>query len=750
VYELRLQAGSPAFGVKAGMKSGKSLSVPERPSGLSGAVFGVCRAVVANPSRSWTVRITRACFCAIVFLLAVRFTVVDLLPKNRLFYREFTFQIDDSASADKHTSLWDHFSRQQEQIILELAQNTSPALSRKLIVTQGHSSPGKFILCLSYPYGNGKLTGEGEFRRLITDYAEYHRTVESEWADKVQQLQTRSKISTPDRIRQSEEYNQRLQELILLQSEYARMDAQSMVLEHRLLPAIPANDPTGFGKFMQPYVQSALAQDKQWHHLNQWLDKLRSQRAELDIKCGQCDSTEQLDTLLQQREQVELQYNQEKRNLDQRRELITKMVRLECWGPYQEHLKINIQEKQQAMIANSDQQLVLKVELDRLKNSNRPLPSSASPANPTDTTVSSDNIEFRPKFIQTTKPYETRETLSHPQYLIMASAALLGAAMGLFIGTSHSGKKIKVSDSLPKGTEKAQQEQPKPKEPPYEVTIHTVPNEIAPPPEVIVSPEENIPPETIVPSQEIKPQEEPQEEQTEQQADNESDKKTPLEKPQAQEEPEEQKATTDLSDRPRPLAETVEHLRQQVGASPIILLAVPEFDTTSPRAAVNLAISLTRSSLEVLLVEADLDRHDLAAVFELPESPGFYEWRRGEIWASNAIIPTLLTGLSFMHVGNPSSEQCNSEVDISRESHRWGNLRRSYDVTVIYCPAALSVLSESSDPEQLASAALLDLVDGVFILTRTTQQADSPPPPQIETLLENRRAKFLGSIALNA
>ncbi|MCK5269568.1 MAG: hypothetical protein KAJ46_02235, partial [Sedimentisphaerales bacterium] len=518
------------------MKSGKSLSGPEQPGGRSGAVFGICRAVVANPSRSWTVRITRACFCAIVFLLSVRFTVVELLPKNRLFYHEFTFRIGDSESADRHTRLWDRFGRQQEQIILELAQNTSPALSRKLILARGHSSsPGELILCLSCPCGSEELTGE--FHQLITDYTEYHHPVESEWADNVLQPQTRSKISPPDRIRQSEEYNQRLQELILLQSEYARMDAQSMVLEHRLLPARPANDPPGFGKFMQPYVQSALAQDKQWRHLNQWLDKLRSQRAELDIKCGQCDSTEQLEILLQQRERVELQYKQEKQNLDQRRELITEMARLDCWDPYQEHLKIIIQEKQQDMIANSDQQLVLKVELERLKNSTRSLPSSASTANSTDTdtTVGSNNIEFRPRFIQTAKLYETRETLSHPQYLIMASAALLGAALGLFIGTGHGGKKIKVSNSLPKVTGKArqEQEQPKPKEPPYEVTIHTVPDKIDSPPEVMVSPEENIPPETIVPSEEIKPQEEqPKEQQEElpeeqpvQQADKESDKK---------------------------------------------------------------------------------------------------------------------------------------------------------------------------------------------------------------------------------
>ncbi|MCK5269566.1 MAG: hypothetical protein KAJ46_02225 [Sedimentisphaerales bacterium] len=723
------------------MKSGKSLSAPEQPDGLSNAVFGACRAVVANPSRSWTVRITRACLLAIVFLLVVRFTVVELLPKNRLFYHEFTFQLGNSESADKHTSLWDHFSQQQKQIILELARNTSPALSRELIVTRSHSSsPNTLVLCLSYPCDNKNITREEEFRRLITDYAKYRRPAESEWADNVQQPQTRSKTSPPYRFRKSEEYNQRLQELILLQSEYARMDAQSVVLEHRLLPAIPANNPADFGKFMQPYVQNALAQDGQWHHLNQWLDKLRSQRAELDIKCGQCDSTEQLEILLQQREQVELQYNQEKRNLDQRRELITEMVRLECWGPYQEHLKIKIQEKQQAMIANSDQQLVLKVELDRLKNRNsRPLPPSASPANSTDTTVGSRNIEFRPRFIRTANRYETRETFSRPQYLIMASATFLGAALGLLIGTGRVGKKINVHNVSSKETEKAQQEQepPKPKEPPYEVIIHPLPDKIDPP-EIMVSPE------AIVPSEEIEQQEEQPEEQAEQPV---------LEKPeepQPQEEPEEQTAETDSSDHPRSLAETVEHLGQQVGASPVILLAVPEFDTASPRTAVNLAISLTRSSLEVLLVEADLDRHDLAAVFELPESPGFYEWRRGEIWASRAITPTSLTGLSFMHTGDPSPQQCSSEVDISRESHRWSNLRRGYDVTVIYCPAALSVLSESSDTRQLASAALLDLVDGVFVLTRTAQQADSPPPPQIETLLENRRARFLGSIAINA
>ena len=422
------------------MKSGKSLSRPKRPGGLSNAASGIWRATIANPSGCWTVRIIKAVLCAFILLLAVRFTIVELLPKNRFLCREFTFQIVDSESRSRQSRLWDRFGRQQENIILELAQNTSPALSRELIVTHSHSRPGKLILRMSCPYSNEELTEE--FRRLIMDYTEYRRLIEAEWAARTGQPQIKSETLPLDQIRQSEEYNQRLQELILLQSEYARMDAQSMAYEHQLLPAKPTNNPIGFREFMQPYVQYALALDEQCHHLNQWLNKLRRQRAEIDIKCGQCDSAEQLEILLQQRKQIELQYNQEKRNLKQRRELVTEMVRLECWGRYQKQLKTKIQEKQQALIANSDQQLVLKMEIDRLENhSDYHQPSPAPPVHSTNAAIGSRNLEFRPSLIQAAKLYKVRESLSHPQYLIVASAVLLGAVLGWFIGPGRTGKK---------------------------------------------------------------------------------------------------------------------------------------------------------------------------------------------------------------------------------------------------------------------------------------------------------------------
>ncbi|MCK4628466.1 MAG: hypothetical protein KAT56_05650, partial [Sedimentisphaerales bacterium] len=372
------------------MKSEKSSSRPKGSGGLPNATSATLRTVAANPPRSWTVRIIKPVFYAFILLLAARFTVVYLLPKNRFLFREFTFQANDSESHSHQSRLWDHFGQHQENIILELAQNSSPTLSRELIVNSSHFHPDKLVIRISCPYRDEKLA-EG-FRRLIIDYTKQRSLIEAEWAADNRQTQTKSETLTPDQIRQSEEYNRRLQELILLQSEYARIDAQSVAYEHQLSPAKSANEPIGFSEFIKPYVQNALAFDDQWCHLNQWLNKLRRQRAELDIKCGQCDSAEQLEKLLQQREQIELRYNQEKRNLNQRRELIADMVRLECRGRYQEQLKTKIQESQLALIANSDQQLVLKMEIDCLKNhSDHPKPSPAPPANPTNTIKNSSH-----------------------------------------------------------------------------------------------------------------------------------------------------------------------------------------------------------------------------------------------------------------------------------------------------------------------------------------------------------------------
>jgi len=187
-------------------------------------------------------------------------------------------------------------------------------------------------------------------------------------------------------------------------------------------------------------------------------------------------------------------------------------------------------------------------------------------------------------------------------------------------------------------------------------------------------------------------------------------------------------------------------------ACPIILVSSPEFALASPRAVVNLAIALIKTAgLNVLLVEADLQRHDLTSVFDLPATQGFYQWRRGEIWASQVVTSTDLARLSFMQAGSPSAEQCQPKLDLSKEWHRWSNLRRNYEVILLYSPGALT--AEPQSPEQIATAGLLDLAEGMFVLNRSANATQVPAieitkdraaSVQVNEILQGRRVKFLG------
>jgi len=189
---------------------------------------------------------------------------------------------------------------------------------------------------------------------------------------------------------------------------------------------------------------------------------------------------------------------------------------------------------------------------------------------------------------------------------------------------------------------------------------------------------------------------------------------------------------------------------------PIILVSSPEPSLGSPRAVVNLAIALIKTAgFNVLLVEADLQRHDLTSVFGLPATKGFYEWRRGEIWASQVVSSTDLARLSFMQAGSPSAEQCEPKLDLSKEWHRWSNLRRNYEAILLYCPGALT--ADPKSPEKLASVALLDLAEGMFVQTRsanvaqisaTTTTKARPPSVKINEVLQGRRVKFLGYLPM--
>lgn len=175
--------------------------------------------------------------------------------------------------------------------------------------------------------------------------------------------------------------------------------------------------------------------------------------------------------------------------------------------------------------------------------------------------------------------------------------------------------------------------------------------------------------------------------------------------------------------------------------SPVVLLGAFDQAQASPRIAVNLAIALVRCHcLNVLLVEAAHSRSDLSSVFELPSEPGFFEWRRGLGWASKLAIKTSLDQLAFMPAGHPSEAQHLGLEDISKERHRWANLRRNYDIILLYSPEALA---HEDNNHAKASEGLLDLADAIFALTRTPNKQMSHA-----AIPDRHKKKFLGQIML--
>ena len=164
-----------------------------------------------------------------------------------------------------------------------------------------------------------------------------------------------------------------------------------------------------------------------------------------------------------------------------------------------------------------------------------------------------------------------------------------------------------------------------------------------------------------------------------------------------------------------PYAQRIIQLREN-GSSPVILISALNENDASPRFAADLAILLQKQGLRVLLVEADQDSTTLAEnVFKCSSVPGFLQWRRGESWLNKVTYNTHLQGVTFMPGGSVAPEQADSDLDLSREMHRWANLKPRFDIILLYCPTAL--ISKPKQPQHIAAAHLRRFADGAFLLT---------------------------------
>jgi succinoglycan biosynthesis transport protein ExoP len=106
--------------------------------------------------------------------------------------------------------------------------------------------------------------------------------------------------------------------------------------------------------------------------------------------------------------------------------------------------------------------------------------------------------------------------------------------------------------------------------------------------------------------------------------------------------------------------------------------------------AANIAASLAASGLAVCLVEADLRRPTISALFDLPESAGFSAVLAGDRTIDDALVPWGEDGLMILPAGdmppNPSEllESAAAATSLQR-------IRERFDVTIVDCPPLIAV-----------------------------------------------------------
>lgn len=182
------------------------------------------------------------------------------------------------------------------------------------------------------------------------------------------------------------------------------------------------------------------------------------------------------------------------------------------------------------------------------------------------------------------------------------------------------------------------------------------------------------------------------------------------------------------------LADCIETLRPKIRC-PVIMISALNPQEVSLRLTVNLAVSLIRRALRVLIVEADPNSKELTTLFGLPEEPGFFEWRRGAAWISHTACNTQLVGLSVMPAGIPNEQQKHPDLELWREQHRWGNLANDFDVALLYYPSALT--EDPHTPEQIMGVHLRTMAHGVLALTRSARHIEKTAQTVMDHLADH-------------
>ena len=151
--------------------------------------------------------------------------------------------------------------------------------------------------------------------------------------------------------------------------------------------------------------------------------------------------------------------------------------------------------------------------------------------------------------------------------------------------------------------------------------------------------------------------------------------------------------------------------------------------------AANLAVSIAQSGKKVLLVDGDCRRPRLHKIFALEARQGLASVLVGAVAASEAVVPTMVPGLSLLPCG-PVPPNPSELLTSSRFREMLDQCREQYDYVLVDTPPLLAV----TDPCMVAGR-----VDGLFLTLRLARQG-RPRAERAKQILASLGVRVLGVV----
>ena len=641
------------------------------------------------------IRLLLTVSCGFIFFAVGLWAVRRFLPADQQLSQTLCFCVSDKEGVK--AGVWDQFAEEQKQYLLKLAESEAAGLARYCHVDVRSDEP-RIIFRLRCPAIMNMKVADG-FHRVISAYFTCRQARQAEISRRGRQRQS----SPADWIgpaqlarlkHYSASYVQKKQELSALQIECNRLLVETVDLKDQRGRGITIAPRGMFADFIRPHLEAACVADPLLKQALSAVHDVRGKIADVEFRASRGETADPSKQMQPKPKELDRRCALLEQEIELRYTLLTDRLKQRLWPEYEIKLENQIALNYQRAAANLARRQTLEQELEQLTEqmaADRPM-TLEQLKQKQDQWAEPISVRLEERLTDFSRSYP----FSRLQLLLLAVFTVVGLVIGLVMPAGMPSIVAKTPLIRPLPAEPDLATEPLlPRSPISGLTVPVVPVDL----------EKDHPTVT----------------QVESPAGGQQHYGT--------------------------VAELMKGLFNDYPC-PVVLLGGPEPKEVSARLAVNLAIALTVRRKRVLLVEADQATKDIADIFELPDSAGFFEWRRGEAWISRAAQKTQLTGLSVMAAGIPSAEQQTTQPQLGREAHRWANLANQFDVVLLYSPAALAPKGQS--PAQVGAAQLLDLADAALLMTRAAQkgpQEYAGLSEQVAGMVGQHKVRLLGIIA---